>query len=210
MFYSCSNAEAKLYYGLVRLALRIRYLMFLENGLLKTLGVFCGSRLGMRENYSLCAKALGEHMAAGGIRLVYGGGRTGLMGILADSVLENNGTVTGIIPEFLCRSEVVHPDLTELKVVENMHLRKKLMYDLSDAFTILPGGLGTLDEAIEVINWANLGLHRKSIILLDVDGYWSLFCDLLSNFDAEGFSDVERRKLYTVLDDPERVLEELR
>ena len=139
MFCSCSNAETKLYYGLVRLALRIRYLTFLENGLLKTLGVFCGSRLGKRENYSLCAKALGKHMAVRGIRLVYGGGRAGLMGVLADSVLENNGTVTGIIPKFLCRPEVVHPDLTELKVVENMHLRKKLMYDLSDAFTILPG-----------------------------------------------------------------------
>ena len=176
---------------------------------MKTLGVFCGSRLGKRENYSLCAKALGEHMAARGIRLVYGGGRAGLMGILADSVLENNGTVTGIIPEFLFRSEVVHPNLTELKVVENMHLRKKVMYDLSDAFIILPGGLGTLDEAIEIINWANLGLHRKPIILLDVDGYWSLFCNLLSNCDAEGFSDIEYRKLYTVLDDPERVLEVL-
>ena len=176
---------------------------------MKTLGVFCGSRLGKRENYSLCAKALGKHMAVRGIRLVYGGGRAGLMGVLADSVLENNGTVTGIIPKFLCRPEVVHPDLTELKVVENMHLRKKLMYDLSDAFTILPGGLGTLDEAMEIINWANLGLHRKSIILLDVDGYWSLFCNLLSNCDAEGFSDIEHRKLYTVLDDPERVIEAL-
>ena len=209
MFCSCSNIETKLYYPLGRLALRIHYLSFSGDSRLKTLGVFCGSRIGKRENYNLCAKTLGERMAARGVRLVYGGGRTGLMGVLADSVLEHNGTVMGIIPEFLCRSEVVHPGLTELKIVENMHLRKKLMYDLSDAFLVLPGGLGTLDEAIEIINWAHLGLHKKSIILLDVDGYWSLFCKLLSSCDAEEFSNIEDRELYTVLDDPDRVLEAL-
>ena len=162
---------------------------------MKALGVFCGSRPGGNAAYAGCAKALGERMAARSVRLVYGGGRTGLMGIVAESVLKNNGKVIGVIPKFLCRSEVVHPALTELRVVESMHERKAMMYELSDGFTVLPGGLGTLDEAVEIINWVHLGLHGKSIILLDVDGYWSLFCNLLASFDREGFSEITEKKL---------------
>jgi len=128
---------------------------------------------------------------------------------LESQIVEDQTTISTQSLNIALLSGQIGELLTELKIVETMHLRKKLMYDLSDAFTILPGGLGTLDEAIEIINWANLGLHRKSIILLDVDGYWSLFCNLLSNCDAEGFSDIEHRKLYTVLDDPERVIEAL-
>ena len=148
-------------------------------------------------------------MAFRGVGLVYGGGRMGLMGLLADAVLANHGTVIGIIPDFLCRKEVAHPDLTELRIVETMHERKRLIYDQSDAFAVLPGGLGTLDEAVEIINWANLGLHKKPIILLDVDGYWSLFCQLASNLDAEGFSSSEEKKLFKVLEDPNEALDML-
>ncbi|MEE2694329.1 MAG: TIGR00730 family Rossman fold protein [Pseudomonadota bacterium] len=169
--------------------------------------MFCGSREGGSESYGSLARDLGRSLACRGVGLVYGGGRAGLMGILANSVLEHNGDVLGVIPRFLYRPEVVHQGLTSLMVVENMHERKKLMYDSADAFAILPGGLGTLDEAVEIINWAHLSLHQKPICLLDVDGYWSLFCDFLSNTSREGFSDLEGKGLYSVAEDPGQMLD---
>ena len=176
---------------------------------MKTLGVFCGSRDGGRECYRSVAKDLGKAMACRGVQLVYGGGRAGLMGILADSVLDHKGEVMGVIPTFLCRPEVVHRKLTRLEVVEDMHQRKRLMYDSADAFAILPGGLGTLDELVEVLNWAHLGIHQKPIFLLDVEGYWSLFCEFLSNIDREGFSDLGGKGLYSVAEDPDQMLDML-
>ena len=174
---------------------------------MKKLGVFCGSRDGGRESYGSLARELGKSLACRGVGLVYGGGRAGLMGTLANSVLENNGDVLGVIPRFLCRPEVVHKGLTSLKVVKDMHERKRLMYDSADAFAVLPGGLGTLDEAVEIINWAHLSLHQKPICLLDVDGYWSLFCEFLSTTGREGFSDLGDKGLYSVAEDPGQMLD---
>ena len=174
-----------------------------------TLGVFCGSRDGGKECYRFLAQELGRAMACRGVRLVYGGGRAGLMGILANSVLEHKGEVLGVIPTFLCRPEVVHQGLTHLEVVKDMHERKKLMYDSADAFAVLPGGLGTLDELVEILNWAHLSLHQKPIFLLDVGGYWSLFSEFLSNIDREGFSDLDGKGLYSVAEDPGQMLDRL-
>ncbi len=132
--------------------------------------VFCGSRTGNDPAYRAAAQALGHGLASAGIRLVYGGGRIGLMGILADAALAAGGTVTGVIPEFLTRREVAHPAITELIVTDSMHSRKQRMFEAADAFISLPGGLGTLDETIEIITWRQLGLHAKPILICDVVG----------------------------------------
>jgi len=134
--------------------------------------VFCGSSSPDDPRYADAARSLGTVLAGGGIELVYGGGQVGLMGVLADAALAAGGRVTGVIPAGLFSKEVGHTGLTELHEVATMHERKQLMYDLADAFVALPGGLGTLDELAEVVTWAQLGLHRKPVALLDVDGFW--------------------------------------
>jgi hypothetical protein len=134
--------------------------------------VFCGSSTPDDQRYREAARSLGVVLAERGIELVYGGGRVGLMGHLADAALEAGGRVTGVIPAGLFSQEVGHTGLTELHEVATMHERKQLMYDLADAFIALPGGLGTLDELAEVVTWAQLGLHRKPVALLDVDDFW--------------------------------------
>jgi len=134
--------------------------------------VFCGSSTPDDPRYREAARDLGALVAARGIELVYGGGQVGLMGVLADAALEADGRVVGVIPVGLFSREVGHTGLTELHEVATMHERKALMYDLADAFVALPGGLGTLDELAEVVTWAQLGLHRKPVALLDVDGFW--------------------------------------
>jgi uncharacterized protein (TIGR00730 family) len=134
--------------------------------------VFCGSSTPPDARYRNAARALGALMARSGIGLVYGGASVGLMGELADAALATGGRVTGVIPVGLFSREIGHTGLTELHEVASMHERKQLMYDLSDAFIALPGGLGTLDELAEVTTWSQLGLHRKPIVLLDVDAFW--------------------------------------
>jgi uncharacterized protein (TIGR00730 family) len=139
---------------------------------LRAVCVFCGSSTPPDTRYRDAARALGTLMARSGIDLVYGGGRVGLMGQLADAALAAGGRVTGVIPVGLFSREIGHTGLTELHEVASMHERKQLMYDLSDAFIALPGGLGTLEELAEVTTWSQLGLHRKPIVLLDVDAFW--------------------------------------
>src|SRR5712692_6550238 len=134
--------------------------------------VFCGSSTPQDTRYREAARALGTLVASKGISLVYGGGRIGMMGALADAGLAAGGRVVGVIPTGLFNREVAHTELTELHEVGSMHERKQLMYDLSDAFVALPGGLGTLEELAEVVTWTQLGLHRKPAVLLDVDGFW--------------------------------------
>jgi uncharacterized protein (TIGR00730 family) len=139
---------------------------------LRAVGVFCGSSAPADPRYRDAAHALGALVARRGVDLVYGGGSVGLMGVVADAALGAGGRVIGVIPAGLFAREIVHPGLTTLHEVASMHERKQLMYDLSDAFIALPGGLGTLEELAEVTTWSQLGLHSKPVVLLDVDGFW--------------------------------------
>lgn len=134
--------------------------------------VYCGSRLGNQPSYIDSAKQLGDRMAEAGLGLVYGGASIGLMGVVADAVLQKNGTVIGVIPEFMLAYEVAHEQLTELHVVDSMHTRKALMAARASAFVALAGGFGTLEELTEVVTWAQLGQHQKPIILLNQNGYF--------------------------------------
>ena len=154
---------------------------------ISTICVYCGASTGARPAFRAAAMALGREIAAAGWGLVYGGGRVGLMGLVADSVLAEGGRVTGIIPEHIQAREVQHTGLTELLVVDSMHTRKRLMVDRSDAFAILPGGIGTLDEFIEIVTWRQLGLHDKPIVLIDLDEYWRPLLEMMEKMDASGF-----------------------
>lgn len=171
--------------------------------------VFTGSQVGSRAVYAEQARTLGRVLARRGIGLVYGGGSVGLMGVLADAALEAGGEVIGVIPEALMIREVTHPGLTELHVVSTMHERKALMAELSDAFIAMPGGFGTLDELFETITWAQLGLHRKPIGLLNVDGYFDPLLAFIDHAIAEEFVLPEYGALLTVGNEPGVLLEML-
>ena len=149
--------------------------------------VYCGSNPGANPAYAKAARELGQSMAKDGIGLVYGGGGLGLMGEIARSVLQSGGRVTGIIPAFLSAKERMLRDVTELIVVDDMHQRKKLMFDKSDAFVALPGGIGTLEELVEQLTWAQLGRHAKPILLVNIDGFWAPFLTLLEHMREEAF-----------------------
>ncbi|UTW52940.1 TIGR00730 family Rossman fold protein [bacterium SCSIO 12827] len=169
--------------------------------------VFCGSRTGSDPAYENAARALGRLMAEKGIRLVYGGGHVGLMGVIADAVLDAGGQVTGVIPDFLRRREVGRDDLTELVITDSMHSRKQRMFELADAFVALPGGLGTLDETIEVATWKQLGLHTKPIVILDAAGYWGALSALLTSVVKGGFAYGDIQTLWSVVDSAEQVFD---
>jgi uncharacterized protein (TIGR00730 family) len=154
---------------------------------MKRLCVFCGSSPGASPAYLDGARAVGRLLAARGIGLVYGGGRVGLMGAVADSVLAAGGEVIGVIPHGLLVREVGHTGLSDLRVVESMHERKALMADLADGFMALPGGIGTLEEFCEILTWAQLGVHGKPVGLLDLDGYYAPLLALLDHMVAHGF-----------------------
>lgn len=149
--------------------------------------VYCGSAPGRNPRYAEVADELGRTFAASGVRLVYGGGSVGLMGRIARSVLAHGGAVTGIIPQFLADREVMLKDADDLVVTADMHERKRLMFERSDAFVAMPGGIGTLEEVVEMMTWAQLGQHDKPIALLDVDGFWRPLVDLLDHMRAEAF-----------------------
>lgn len=177
---------------------------------IRSIGVYCGSSAGVRPDYAAAAQALGTLLADEGIELVYGGGRVGLMGVVADAALAAGGTVTGVIPHALQAREVGHAGLTTLHVVATMHERKALMASLSDAFVALPGGLGTLEELAEVLTWAQLGVHRKPCGLLDVAGYYAPLTAFFDHAAAEGFVRPEHRALLVVEREPEALLARLR
>ena len=153
----------------------------------KTVCVYCGSAAGVREDYRFAARELGSALANARYRLVYGGGHVGLMGVVADAVLAGGGEAIGVIPQWLADREVAHLGLTKLHVVETMHQRKNKMAEMADAFVALPGGYGTLDELCEVLGWAQLGLHKKPIVLFDVADYWQPFFATLDHAVSEGF-----------------------
>ncbi len=171
-----------------------------------TVAVFCGSRIGIDQRYSDSAVTLGRALAGAGIRLVYGGGRIGLMGILADACLDAGGSVTGVIPHFLAKREVAHERATEMIETATMHERKTIMAGMADAFVMLPGGLGTYDETIEIITWRQLGLHDKPIILCDVAGSAAALVATIEGAIATGFAGSDVRRLYTVAHGAEAVL----
>ncbi|MCA3191409.1 MULTISPECIES: TIGR00730 family Rossman fold protein [unclassified Cupriavidus] len=154
---------------------------------MKSVCVYCGSSPGFRPEYAVAARALGQTMAEQGLALVYGGGKVGLMGIVADSVLAHGGTAIGVIPDALMQKEVGHRGLTELHVVRNMHERKQMMADRSDAFIAMPGGVGTFEELFETFTWAQLGYHDKPVGLLNVAGFYDGMLAFLNHAVGEGF-----------------------
>jgi uncharacterized protein (TIGR00730 family) len=162
---------------------------------MKRICVFCGSSNGSQPVYAQSARGLGAVLASNGIGLVYGGGNVGLMGVVADAVMDGGGEVIGVIPEALVQRELAHRAVTELIVVRSMHERKAKMAELSDAFIAMPGGYGTFEEFCEIITWAQLGLHRKPCAILNVEGYYDPLLALFDHAVAEGFVHPSNRQL---------------
>jgi uncharacterized protein (TIGR00730 family) len=177
---------------------------------MKRVCVFCGSSSGSKKIYAGTAYNLGKLLAENNIGLVYGGGRVGLMGILADSVLESSGEVTGIIPKGLFAREVAHDGLTQLLFVDSMHQRKAVMEEFADGFIALPGGYGTCEEICEMVTWAQLGIHNKPCGILNVEGYYDSYLAFLDNAVKEGFLWIEHRNLILQDEDPSELLTKMR
>ena len=171
--------------------------------------VFCGSAAGARPEYAAAARALATELARRQIGLVYGGGSVGIMGVLADAALAAGVEVIGVIPRPLASRELAHANLSELRLVDSMHERKATMASLVDGFVTLPGGLGTLEETLEVLTWSQLGIHRKPIGALDVAGYWEGLRRLLAHATAEGFVRREYAELLLFAETPAALLDRL-
>ena len=172
--------------------------------------VFCGSKTGADDRYAADADAMGRLMADAGIGLVFGGGSVGLMGVVADAVLDAGGEVIGVLPEMLATKELRHTGVADMRLVADMHERKALMAELSDAFIALPGGYGTFEELFEVITWAQLGIHRKPIGLLNTAGYFDPLVRLIDHAVQEGFIKPAHRQLILVEERPDAMLPGLR
>ena len=168
--------------------------------------VYCGSAAGANPNHLRAARQLGEAMARAGIGLVYGGGNLGLMGEVANAVLDNGGTVTGIIPSFLQQKERVNEATQNLIIVPDMHTRKRMMFEHADAFVALPGGVGTLEELVEQLTWVQLGRHTKPVVIADIDGFWQPLLALLDHMRAERFIRPANDFAYHVVTDIDDVL----
>jgi uncharacterized protein (TIGR00730 family) len=168
--------------------------------------VYCGSGKGLDPAYAIAARKLGKALADNNIRLVYGGGSLGLMGEVAKAALGAGGHVTGIIPEFLGSREQMLKDVNELIVVEDMHVRKRLMFERSDAFVALPGGIGTLEELVEQLTWSQLGRHAKPIVVANIKGFWTPFLDLLAHMKGESFIRPGLDVRFTVVDTAEAIV----
>lgn len=171
--------------------------------------VYCGANPGTRPIYKEAAEKLGKTMADNNIRLIYGGGSVGLMGIIANAVLAYNGQVTGIIPHFLDRMEVGHKSLPEMHKVETMHERKSLMEKLCDGIITLPGGYGSMDELFEILSWSQLGLHQKPVGLLNINGFYDHLLKQLDVMVEEGFLKSQNRDLVIVSDNIKDLLEKM-
>lgn len=175
---------------------------------MKRLCVFTGSRPGALPEYARAAQELAGEILERKLVLVYGGSTVGLMGILADAVLEGGGEVIGVIPEGLFSKEVPHTGLTEIHMVKSMHERKQVMSDLADGFVALPGGVGTLEELTEIYTWGQLGLHRKPCGLLNIEGYYTHLIRFLDHAVHEGFLEPTQRHTLLVAEDPRKLLDE--
>ncbi len=177
---------------------------------MKSITVFCGSNSGFRPEYAEAAKVLGQILVKENMRLVYGGGNVGLMGIIADEVMNAGGEVIGIIPESLDKKEVGHHGITELRVVGSMHERKALMAELADGFIAMPGGIGTFEEFFEILTWAQLGFHDKPCAILNIAGYYDGLLALCDNAVSEGFLRPAHRQLILEDSNPETLIEKMR
>jgi uncharacterized protein (TIGR00730 family) len=175
----------------------------------QSLCVFCGSRQGLDPAYTKAARSLGTMLAEANIRLVFGGGHVGLMGVISNAALEAGGDVIGVIPRSLVERELAHAGLTDLRIVGSMHERKALMSDLSEGFITLPGGTGTLEEFFEVLTWAQLGEHEKPCGLLNVAGYYDPLLFVFDHMVHKGFLSESNRALVHVESEPERLLQKL-
>lgn len=176
---------------------------------LNSICVFCGARPGNDPKFMKLASEVGTLIAKANKRLVFGAGGLGLMGAVAQAALDEGGKVTGIVPEFLKKREIPVPEMDELLIVDSMHTRKRLMYDKSDAFIILPGGLGTLDELVEIVTWFQLELHNKPVYLYDLDGYWEDWFELIQKMAKHGFVDEYAVKYFTKITTLEQLSKEL-
>ncbi|KAA1174245.1 TIGR00730 family Rossman fold protein [Marinobacter salinexigens] len=174
------------------------------------IAVYCGSRAGNNELYAQSARELGEYMGHHGIDLVFGGGHVGLMGIIADAVLDNGGRVYGVIPEHLRDRELAHDSLTELHVVRDMHERKAKMAELADGFVALPGGIGTLEEIFEAWTWGQLGFHHKPCALYNVNGFYEPLLAMVREMEVEGFLKQEYIDMVIVEQTPEQLVARFR
>jgi uncharacterized protein (TIGR00730 family) len=176
---------------------------------IRSVCVYCGSSPGRDETYAKAGHLLGRSIARSGLRLIYGGGTKGVMGAVAEGALRAGGKVTGIIPRFLINKEATETALDrldELVITENMHERKHRMFDKSDAFVALPGGIGTVEEIVEVMTWGQLGHHRKPIVFGNIKGFWDPMLALLDHMGAEGFIHTAQRVRPLVINDPEAIV----
>lgn len=173
---------------------------------MKSIAVFCASSLGVNKIYGESARATGQTLARAGLRVIYGGGKVGLMGVLADAALEAGGEVTGVIPRALFDREIAHSGVADLRVVESMHERKQLIASLSDAFIALPGGAGTLEEIFEQWTWSQLGIHQKPCGLLNVNDYFAPLRTMIERQVAEGFTRPAFASMLAIEDDLETLL----
>lgn len=176
---------------------------------MKNIAVYCGSNKGVNPNYEKFATELGITLAKNNIGLVFGGGKVGLMGVIADSVIDNNGRAIGVIPTFLQEKEVAHQNLTELYTVDTMHQRKDMMSSLCDGYIMMPGGAGTLEEFFEIFTWAQLGLHQKPIGILNVDGFYDPLIAMLDKMIQDGFIGEHYRNLAIVESDPNTLIDKM-
>lgn len=176
---------------------------------LKSICVFCGSSNGNDPKIADAAKHLGKYFAENGITLVYGAAKIGIMGVIAQAALDANGKVVGIIPSFLKLKEVVHLELTELFTTQTMHERKLKMHEMSDGFIALPGGIGTLEELFEILTWLQLGMHRKPIGLLNINGFFDDLVKLLETMVQKGFLSTENYRLLQISGSLENLLEKM-
>ncbi|MDR2495783.1 MAG: TIGR00730 family Rossman fold protein [Tannerellaceae bacterium] len=177
---------------------------------LKSIAVYCGSNSGLHEEYAHQAYMLGMFLAGQGTGIICGGGKVGLMNCVADGALDNGGEVTGVIPGFLNRTELAHEGLTQMIVVATMHERKYRMSLMSQAFIALPGGYGTMDELFEIVTWAQLGLHRKPVGLLNTNGFFNPLLDFIATMTKEGFLKEEHRDMLLVSDNVPELYELLK
>ena len=178
----------------------------MEKSPIRTVCVYCGSGRGLNPHYTQAAVTLGRMLGERGIGLVYGGGGLGLMGDVARATIAHGGRVTGIIPEFLLSKEKALEAVDELIVTQDMHERKRLMFERSDAFIALPGGIGTLEELVEQLTWSQLGRHTKPIVVANIDNFWTPFLDLLAHMKADTFIRSGLDVRFTVVDSAEQII----
>ncbi len=174
---------------------------------IKSVCVYCGSSTTSDPSYDAPTELLGQSLAKAGITLIYGGGNPGLMGKVANSCMQAGGKVIGIIPDAILKLEARHDNVTELHVVPNMHVRKQMMAEKSDAFIVMPGGLGTLDETFEILTWKYLGIHNKPVIIANIDGYWNPMLELIRNMADKRFVREEHLNTFVVADNVPHIMD---